>query len=179
VKLKTWRSFRNEGGWSCPAALAYHFSVYTHTEKKKWGRRSCPAASDACKVSYSTMPFLLTPEGHLASSPWWFWSIAAAGGGGGGGAIRQARPPAGRDARASTTTHHATPRPAALWSRMQWEDGCAPGCVVARSSTRGRSRLKAPFDACERSSVRHERDIALAPAGLPAHYARSTCSAGA
>lgn len=41
--------------------------------------------------------------------------------------------------------------------------GCGGG-----SSTRGRSRLKAPFDACERSSVRHERDIALGPAGARA-----------
>jgi hypothetical protein len=116
VKLKTWRSFRNEGGWSCPAALAYHFSVYTHTEKKKWGRRSCPAASDACKVSYSTMPFLLTPEGHLASSPWWFWSIAAAGGGGGGWlspAPPRPSPAAGRPGRSSLdddASRHATPR---------------------------------------------------------------------
>jgi hypothetical protein len=108
VKLKTWRSFRNEGGWSCPAALAYHFSVYTHTEKKKWGRRSCPAASDACKVSYSTMPFLLTPEGHLASSPWRFWSIAAAG----GGLDKPGRRPAGtlEPRRRRITPRHAPPR---------------------------------------------------------------------
>jgi hypothetical protein len=171
VKLKTWRSFRNEGGWSCRARLPF-LCLYAH-RKEKVGAAVLP-----CRIRclYSQLQHNAVPPDTRA--PPSFVPLAVLEHCGGRGGLDKPGRPAGtlEPRRRRITPRHArrVVEPHAGGGRL-----CA-GLVVVGAAVRGADRgFKAPFDACERSSVRHERDIALAPAGLPAHYARSTCSAGA